>query len=177
VRIDVEVDNLKKLFRAVVALSFLITWTTVLGGPISAARLATPAADHLRRQTVSVPSLEEEFSFSLKDFKIDHQGEINTLNLTVKYRYKVGITVSDYPDFRLIAKDVESFLSTYPNKKDYWEILNKQLTSLILRKYPSIAQVSSELQVLPSANVPYLRSSTVIRQRNPNSERSTTIAK
>jgi len=168
---------LKKRFPAVVALNLLITWTTVLGAPISAARLATPGADQLRRQTASDPSLEEEFSFSLKDFKIDHQGEINTLNITVKYRYKVGIAVSDYPDFRLIAKDVETFLSTYPNKKDYWEILNKQLTSLILRKYPSIERVSSELQVSPSANVPYLRSSTVMRQRNSNRERSTTTAK
>jgi hypothetical protein len=56
VRIDVEVDNLKKLCRAVVALTFLINCA-----PISAARLATPGADQLRRQTVSDPSLEEEF--------------------------------------------------------------------------------------------------------------------
>ncbi len=157
---------MKKLFHAGLAVTLVIIWTTASGAPISAALPATQKADQPSHQAVADRNLEEEFSFSLKDFKLDHQGEINTLNITVRYRYKNGLAETDYPDFRLVLKDVENFLATYPNKADYWEILNKQLTSLILRKYPVIERVISELQVSPSANVPYLRSSTVIRQRN-----------
>ena len=110
-------------------------------------------------------SLSEEFSFLIKDFKIDHQGETNTLNISISYRYGVNIANSDYPDFRWLAKDVETLLGNYPNKTDYWEIVNKQITSLLMKKYPALASVTCEMTVDPSQQVPYTRSSRVTRNR------------
>jgi len=110
-------------------------------------------------------SLIEEFSFSLKDFKIDHQGETNNLNIFISYRYAVNITKSEYPDFRWLAKDVETLLTNYPNEDDYWEIVNKQVTSLLLKKYPALTSVTCELKVDPSRNVPYTRSTRATRER------------
>src|ERR1044072_6036929 len=72
--------------------------------------------------------LIEEFSFLIKDFKVDHQTELCNLNISISYRYVVNIANPDYPDFRLLAKDVETFLINYPREEDYWEIVNKQLT-------------------------------------------------
>src|SRR6185369_144141 len=80
-------------------------------------------------------ALVEEFSFTIKDFKMDHQTQTNNLNMTISYRYVVNIQKSDYPDFRWLAKDVESLLANYPNKDDYWEIVNKQITLQLLNKY------------------------------------------
>ena len=108
----------------------------------------------------------EGFSFLIKDFKIDHQGEVNNLNITISYKYKAAIANSEYPDFTVVAGDIESLLSNYPNKDDYWEILNKRITSLVLEKYPAIAEVTSELQVSPSPKNRYTRSSTVTRARS-----------
>jgi hypothetical protein len=108
----------------------------------------------------------EEFSFLIKDFKIEHQGETNNLNITIQYRYRVNIAVSEYPDFRLVAKAIEMFLTNYPNEKDYWEILNKKISLLVLDKYLPITKVTCQMQVSPSTLVPYLRSSIVTRQRN-----------
>lgn len=119
-------------------------------------------------QTVSTPRnslLVEEFSFSLKDFKIDHQGENNNLNISISYRYVVHITKSEYPDFRWLAKDVETLLTNYPNEDDYWEIVNKEVTSLLFKKYPALTSVTCELKVDPSPLVPYSRSSRVTRER------------
>ena len=107
--------------------------------------------------------LVEEFSFVIKDFKIDHQGELNTLNISISYRYVPNITRADYRDFRLLEKDIETLLTHYPNEDDYWEIVNKQLTAMLLRKYPALASVTSELRVEPSRVVPYARSSRVTR--------------
>ena len=107
----------------------------------------------------------EEFSFLIKDFKIDHQAETNNLNISISYRYVVDIKDAEYPDFRLLAKDVEMFLTDYPNEADYWEILNKQITSLLLKKYPAITSVTSELKVDPSRLDPYIRASRVTRER------------
>ena len=63
-------------------------------------------------------SLTEEFSFQIKDFKMDHQTQTNNLNISISYRYIANIQKPDYPDFRWLAKDVEILLSNYPNKDD-----------------------------------------------------------
>jgi hypothetical protein len=109
--------------------------------------------------------LIEEFSFLIKDFKVDHQSELNTLNISISYRYVVNIPNSDYPDFRLLAKDVETFLTNYPNEVDYWEIVNKQLTLFLLKKYPAISKLTSEVTADPTRLDPYVRSSRVTRER------------
>jgi hypothetical protein len=110
--------------------------------------------------------LTEEFSFLIPEFKMDHQSEVNNLNIKVRVRYENGISESKYPDFRAIAKDIEEFLNNYPNKVDYWEILNKKLTLLVLKKYPMLSSITSEIQVSPSQKVSYLRSSIVTRSQS-----------
>jgi hypothetical protein len=75
------------------------------------------------------------------------------------------MTVSDYPDFRLIAKDIEMFLTNYPNETDYWEIVNKKITALILKKYSTLVSVTSQIEVSPTPTIPYLRSSITTRRR------------
>lgn len=110
-------------------------------------------------------SLVEEFSFVIKDFKMDHQTQTNNLNISISYRYIANIQKADYPDFRWLAKDVEKLLSTYPNKDDYWEIVNKQITASLLNKYTGITSITCELKVDPSSLVPYTRSSRVTRER------------
>ena len=107
----------------------------------------------------------EEFSFLIKDLKTDHQTERHNLNISISYRYVSNIANSEYPDFRWLAKDVETLLTNYPNENDYWEIVNKRITSLLLGKYPSITSVTCELKVDPSSLVPYTRSSRVTRTR------------
>lgn len=111
-------------------------------------------------------SIVEEFSFLLKDFRMDHQGQANNLNISLSYRYAANITKADYPDFRWLAKDVETFLSSYPNEDDYWEIVNKQITALLLKKYRGVAAVTCEIKVDPTSVVPYTRSSRVSRERS-----------
>ena len=115
--------------------------------------------------------LIEEFSFLIKDFKIDHQGETNTLNISISYRYVPGITKAEYPDFRLLAKDVENLLNNYPNEDDYWEIVNKNVTSLLMKKYPALASITCEVRADPTRLDPYTRSSRVIRDRARSSRK------
>ena len=126
-----------------------------------------PTSNNLVSQHSQPGSLVEEFSFLIKDFKVDHQTEANNLNISVSFRYIVNIPSSDYPDFRLLAKDIETFLTNYPNEKDYWEIVNKQLTQLLLKKYPVIASLTCEVKADPTPLDPYVRASRVTRERRP----------
>jgi len=127
--------------------------------------LAPKKVNQVVQQKQNGSLLSEDFSFLIKDFRIDHQGETNSLNISISYRYIVGIANADYPDFRWLAKDVETLLSAYPNKTDYWEIVNKQITSLLMKKYPALASVTCEMTVDPSGQVPYTRTSRVMRNR------------
>jgi len=136
----------------------LLTTTTF---PFAYSQSLKPAQQ--RQQQTS--RLIEQFSFVLPDFKMDHQGETNNLNISISFRYVTNIANSEYPDFRWLAKYVETLLNNYPNKTDYWEIVNKQVTALLLKKYPALSSVTSEFEVKPSRNVPYTRSSTVTRSR------------
>ena len=97
---------------------------------------------------------------------MNHQSDINNLNIKVRYCYETGISDNKYPDFRLIAKDIQDFLENYPDEIGYWEIVNKKLTLMVLKKYPVLSSITSEIQVSPSRLVPYLRSSIATRHRS-----------
>lgn len=111
-------------------------------------------------------SLTEGFTFLIQDFRFHHQSELNTLNIKVQYAYKARIQESEYPDFTLILNDIKNFLENYPDEEAYWEILNKEVTLMVLQKYPVLSSITSEMQVSPSAMIPFLRSSIVTRQRS-----------
>jgi len=109
--------------------------------------------------------LVEEFGFSISNFQLDHQGEKNTLNIIIRYRYRPNLTRDEYPDFTLIAKDLENLLGNYPDKSDYWELVNKRLTQMILQKYPVLAEITSQIEVSPTPSVRYPRMSIVTRRQ------------
>lgn len=123
---------------------------------------AQPAKAAKTKQTVT---LTEGFYFLMNDYKLDHQGEVNTLNLKLSYEYISDIADDQYPDFIPIRKDVDKFLTDYPNEMTFWEIVNKQLTTLILKKYPGLASVTCEIQVTPSPKYPFTRGSIVTQHR------------
>ena len=149
--------SLKFIIRIFVVLAFVAT--------VSGSSLVYSQTPEPRAGTRIASALVEEFSFLIKDFRMDHQGQANNLNLTISYRYATNIAKADYPDFRWLAKDVETLLSNYPNEDDYWEIVNKQITALLLKKYPGVVVVTCEIKVDPSSVVPYTRSSRVTRGR------------
>lgn len=150
------------------ALGIFLWSNTVLAG-IGLVQNPPSVTKYNQKKTSTAKSspgvLREEFTFLIKDFKIDHQGENNNLNITIRYRYKARISNSEYPDFTVVAKEIETLLANYPNKTDYWEILNKRITIMVLEKYPAIAEITSEVQVSPSPKNHYIRSSIVTRDR------------
>src|SRR6185369_7742285 len=84
---------------------FILMIMVTMSG-MSAVHSQTPQRSSSTR---TAGSLVEEFSFLLKDFRMDHQGQANNLNILISYRYAANITKADYPDFRWLAKDVETF--------------------------------------------------------------------
>jgi len=162
---------MKQLLAHLLGVVLLSTSSVVAAYSQPAKSSATPVRQNGRASQAATQKQQagppvEEFSFTLKDFKIDHQTETNTLNISISYRYVRNITNSEYPDFRWLAKDAETLLTNYPNEDDYWEIVNKRITSLLITKYPALASVTCEMRVEPSPKVPYTRASRVTRTRS-----------
>src|SRR6476661_2301476 len=111
--------------------------------------------------------LKEDAHFSLKDYAINHQG-LNKLNIDIGYQYKPEITPNEYPDSLPIYKSVDNFLTNYPNETDFWEVVNKNLTQNILTENPALAAIDININVLPSQNLPYSRTSKVTRTQPSN---------
>ena len=161
---------MKQTFFSAIALVLFITpvWTQK--------SVFTDKGTTAKQQAISksenLDLVSEEFFFLIQDFKMNHQSEVNNLNIKIRVRYENGITESKYPDFRAIAKDVEEFLNNYPNRVDYWEILNKKLTLLVLKKYSMLSSITSEIQVSLSEKVSYTRSSIITRNRSKRKGRS-----
>lgn len=130
------------------------------------ATFAQPARTSRSPQTSRPRALSESFYFLMNDYKMEHQGEVNTLNIKVSYEYNAGIKDQEYPDFIPIRNDVDKFLREYPNETTFWEIVNKQLTALILKKYTALASVTCEIQVTPSPKYSFTRGSVVTRRGN-----------
>ena len=153
----------------------ILLWSSTVDAATGSLRDLPPATKRNHEPgatTVKSGGLVEQFSFLIKDFKIDHQGENNNLNITIWYRYKAHLSNAEYPNFMLIAKDIETLLTNYPNEEDYWEIVNKKITLMVLEKNPAIAKITSQMQVSPSPQDPYLRSSFVTRDRTTTRKHS-----
>ncbi|HEY0658721.1 MAG TPA: hypothetical protein VGD05_09615, partial [Pyrinomonadaceae bacterium] len=69
---------------------------------VRAERLISKLATISERENVDFPT--EEFSFLIEDLKMNHQSEVNNLNIKVRVRYENNISDGKYPDFRAIAK-------------------------------------------------------------------------
>ena len=107
--------------------------------------------------TTQINPPEENFSFQLENYAIEHQGQA-VIDLTVDWDLKEGIGKDnplEYPDFTPIRDFISDFLVNYPNETDFWEILNKNLvTSLLTEPIPTPFGVEYNLdEVLDSITV------------------------
>ena len=143
----------------------LLLWSNTINVAFGSVPGSKSVAKSNQKPTAKSGVMVEEFTFQINDFKIDHQTEHINLNITISYRYKANLPNADYPDFMLIARDIENLLTNYPNEEDYWEIVNKRITLMILEKYPTIAKVTSQMQVSPTPKNKYVRSTIVTRDR------------
>lgn len=149
-------------FRAVLLAALLLTAGFFAVQPAVLSLRAKPHAP----ATLAAVTLQEAFSFQLKDLAVRHQGG-NTLGVAVRYTYVEGIPDADYPDFRVLAQTCEEFLTRYPQESAFWEVVNKELTQTLLDKFPALAAVTVELHVSATSRIPYGRASTVTRRRSP----------
>ena len=133
---------------------------------------------------------KETFSFSIKDYYIEHQGTaILDVDVTLDFKTPKGKRQpKDYYEFQQIIHYIDNYLVDYPNETDYWEILNTNLaTSLITDKIPtawdtsyklskSVAELTVDIAVQAgSGGAGYTRTSSVtVQAANKKTDSATT---
>ena len=97
---------------------------------------------------MSIDVTQKSFSFKIDDYEVDHQGgAILDIGVTLNYRKTAGDkNPQDYLEFQQIINYIDNYLTTYPNETDYWEILNKNMsTSLMTDNIPTIWGIDYQL--------------------------------
>ena len=85
-------------------------------------------------RTTSLGDIHEAWSFAFQDYYTEIQGG-SVLDINVSYDYVPDIGKNNelaYPEFTQIYNFIDNFLSNYPNKKEYWEVVTKNLTETLL---------------------------------------------
>jgi hypothetical protein len=142
--------NMKQILFSAIALVLFIT-------PVWAQKSVSADKSIIAKQpTISKSEnrdlLSEEFSFLIEDFKMNHQSEVNNLNIKVRLRMKTTYQTANTRTFEQSLK----ILKISEQLSEQSRLLGnsqQKLTLLVLRKYPMIENITSEIQVFPSEKV------------------------
>ena len=88
------------------------------------------------------------------------------IDIDVNYRYKDGITKPEYPNFLAIKKEIETYIQNYPDKYQYWEILNKDIAIMLKENYAVLENIEVDLTIYPTTEFPIKRHSLVSIQHS-----------
>ena len=110
--------------------------------------------------------LTEQFGFSIKAYPYGFQRRENVIDIDVNYQYQDGITKPEYPNFLAIKKEIEAYIQNYPDKYQYWEILNKDIATMLAENYSVLENIEVDLTIYPTTEFPIKRHSLVSIQNS-----------
>ncbi len=96
--------------------------------------------------------MADAFSISRAGIAMDHQGGV-TLQLNLHYLAAEGPPISDE---EAIMETALSFLASYPNTTDYFEIVNRNLNAYLRTQYPELERLDVRFTLEPRPTVPFV---------------------
>jgi len=99
-------------------------------------------------------------SFSITEYAIQHQGD-NHLNISVTFSDQEMDLTKEANLIEAIHRQINNFLTNYPNESDFWEILNQKLVRTVFTSHPIMSSITIKLEVLPTEKFPNIRTTTV----------------
>ncbi|MBD2773928.1 hypothetical protein, partial [Iningainema tapete] len=105
----------------------------------------------------------ELVSFELKDVLIPAQSAV--ANVSVNLDYKAGVDNTQFRNILPVAEFVEDSLTNSRNPNDFYEVINKNVTTSLLNNpsfdFTSVLDFASiTLDVAPNSNIPFAFSNT-----------------
>lgn len=100
-------------------------------------------------------SLNEFYSVEVKKFNVFIDNAKHDIDIYITWNFKTNPTPDDYIDSNLVVNTVKTFLKEYPNKSDFWEVVNHKLTSHMIDKFKQVKSFSIKLDVPATKMDPY----------------------
>lgn len=100
----------------------------------------------------------EKVGLFVRHLKICHQDEWR--NMTVSLEYDTD-AMDKTTDVQKIREHIRSFLESYDNRVDFWEVMNKKLIHSLLKEFPTIKTILSRLSLAPDRTLYFPRESIV----------------
>lgn len=123
------------LFKRCTAASIIIISCTIANAA---------SITYIESYNVKIP----HFSVTLDNFKRD-------IDISATWHFKDNPTANDYIDSNLVISEIKKYLSDYPNKSDYCEVVNKKLTAHMIERFASLRSITIKIDVPPSKMDPY----------------------
>ena len=151
---------MKKYFRRTLIFAAIsISAMSICPQPIRAVASEPEVDDRVEDKT---RSSMRDWSFAFENYPMNHQWMANTLNISVRYRLKPNASSRNAPNFTTIFDQITRSLAHHP-QDDYWEIVNRKLTEVILQENSALDSVTIRLQVQPRAKIPFTCTTTATR--------------
>ncbi len=100
-------------------------------------------------------NLDEFYNVEIKHLTATVDSVPHEMNISVTWNYKLNPTPADYIDSNLVISEVKKFLTEYPNKSDFFEVVNHNLTSHMMDKFKQLHGINIKISVPAIKADPY----------------------
>lgn len=110
--------------------------------------LSTPAlADNIK--------LKECYAVEIQHLKVTLDNAQHDLTINLGWSFKTNPTTADYIDSNIMINETKKFLSDYPTKSDFFEVVNHNLAKHLIEKFKTVKAVSIKISVPATKMDPY----------------------
>lgn len=128
---------------------------------LATALLATTSLSYAEDYT-----LNEIYSVDIDHLSVMVDNAKHDIKVTATWNYKKNPQPSDYIDSNLVVATITNFFKEYPNKTDFWEVVNHKLVSHLIDKFKMVHAMSVKLDVPPIKADPHHHYTLVEATRN-----------
>lgn len=100
-------------------------------------------------------ALNEFYNVEVKKFHVFLDNAEHDIDIDITWNFPINPTPEDYIDSNLVVNTAKTFLKEYPNKSDFWEVINHKLVKMMIDKFPRIKSISIKLDVPATKLDPY----------------------
>ena len=91
--------------------------------------------------------LKEFYSVEIQHLNAKLDNADHDLTVNLKWSFKVNPTPSDYVDSNLMIGETKKFLTEYPNKTDFFEVVNHNLAKHLIEKFKTVKAINIKISV------------------------------
>lgn len=107
-------------------------------------------------------SFEHSYNLHIKNIVLDHRFDLHKVELDLSFNDSfVGDYAIEGLNLEHMREIVLTFIQNYEDKAAYWEILNQDLILHLIKEFPNLDEITSQLRVFASPTKPHDRCSTV----------------